>query len=60
VEAVVGARVHPSVGDATAWQRDGTPAICIDDSQLKIVVERRSRYCLPHAAFMPVTSAGEG
>ena len=52
VQPFLGFQFHPSAGDAPAWEYERMRAIVIDDSQLKVAVERRAGYMLPHIVII--------
>jgi len=52
IEPLLGLYLHPAVENAAARKDKRVRAIIIDDGQLKIAVERRGGYVLPHCVSL--------
>jgi len=44
--------IHPTARNPTAGEDERVVPVVVDDGKLKIAVERRGKYGLPHKLFM--------
>ena len=58
VQPLFGFHLHPSVENAAAREYERVRPVVINDGQLKIAVERRGGYLLPHRVRMTAESTG--
>ena len=58
VQPLLGFHLHPSVENAAAWEYERVRPVVIDDGQLKIAVERRGGYLLPHCRSLAAGPIG--